>query len=339
LRVRLGRGKDGSYVRVGVTGTSEADVRQKRNELLVRHRQAMTPAPVAGRQPTATFLRAWLSGKRGTVEPKTWVRYRLAVEQHLVPLIGRTALGQLDADDVRRAYAAIGAPPKSLHPRTVRQAHAVLHQALKQAVDDGLLARNVAAAVRPPKVPPSGVRALHPDEVSRFLASSSGDWKCLWVVGLHTGLRLGELLGLARADVAWERPGGGGTVTVARVQAEDEESRPYLRTYPKSKSGVRVIPVGPAVTAALREHRERQGKERVGAQRWEEADDLIFLSRYGTMLLKSNVVRIFKRDAARASVPGPVSPHDLRHTFASSLLAAGRPVPEVAYLLGHAARP
>jgi integrase len=53
------------------------------------------------------------------------------------------------------------------------------------------------------------------------------------------------------------------------------------------------------------------------------------------MLLKCNVIRIFKCDAARADVPGPVSPHDLRHTFASSLLAAGRPVPEVAYLLGH----
>jgi integrase len=71
----------------------------------------------------------------------------------------------------------------------VRQAHAVSHQALKQAVADGLLARNVAAAVRPPKVPPPRVRALHPDEVSRFLASSSGDWKCLWLALLwrHLG--------------------------------------------------------------------------------------------------------------------------------------------------------
>jgi integrase len=86
-----------------------------------------------------------------------------------------------------------------------------------------------------------------------------------WNLALHTGMRLGELLGLGWGDINWGKAGGGGTVTVARVQAEDEEGRPYLRDYPKSKSGVRVIPVGPNVVEVLREHRDRQGEEREGA--------------------------------------------------------------------------
>lgn len=300
LRVRLGKNRDGKDVRVGITGKTKTDVRRQRDELLVRHRQAMLPAPAAGRQSTAAYLVTWLTGKRGTVEPKTWVRYRLSVERHLTPLLGRIPLGQLDAVDVRRAYAALQAPPRNLHPRTVGQAHAALHQALKQAVHDGLLPRNVAAAVRRPKAPPPDVRAFTPDEVAHLLAASSGDWGCLWRLALHTGMRLGELLGLSWPDVTWGESGRGGAVTITRVQAQDEERRPYLRAYPKSKSGVRVIPIGSAVLAALREQRGRQEAERATAPRWEDAEGLIFLTQFGTMPLESNVTRIFKRDAERA---------------------------------------
>jgi integrase len=62
----------------------------------------------------------------------------------------------------------------------------------------------------------------------------------------------------------------------------------------------------------------------------------VFLSRVGAPHSPSNVLRALKRDAGRAGIGEHVHPHLLRHTFASALLLAGRPVTEVAYLLGHA---
>lgn len=339
MQLRLGKGKDGKRLRVHLSGKTKAEVKRKRDELVVRHRQGILADPAAGKQTTGTFMAAWLECKRGTVEPSTWARYRLAVERHLRPVLGRVSLAQLDADAVRAAYAALQAPPFSLAAQSVRQAHSALYQALTQAVRDGKLPRNAAEYVKLPKLPKPGVRALVPDEVARLVATSAGDWRTLWLVALHTGLRLGELLALSWADVTWQgRDEGGGAIRVARAQATDEDQRPFLRPYPKSSSGVRVVPVGSELVAQLRAHLAQQSHERAVALRWEDtegADGLVFVSRFGTMLLKSNVVRAFKRDAAEAQIAGIVSPHLLRHTFASSLLAAGRPVPEVAYLLGH----
>jgi integrase len=151
-------------------------------------------------------------------------------------------------------------------------------------------------------------------------------------------MREGELLGLTWSDVTWQWERGArgdGALTVQRALVEGEDGMPYLRPYPKSRSGIRTVPIPAEMVDELRAHRERQRRERDRASRWEDPHGLVFLSRWGTPLLRSNVRRAFLEDARAGGIASRVTPHGLRHTFASHLLLAGRPITEVAYLLGH----
>ena len=210
LRVQLGFTPDGKPLRPHVTGKNRAEVKRKRDELVARHRAGAVVDPAAERQLLGAYLRSWLDGKRSAVEPATFAAYRFQVERCLIPLLGHLPLGALRPDDVRRAYAALVLPPHALAPRTLHHVHVRLKQALGQAVRDGTLPRNVALLVDAPKVPRAEVRAFAPDEVQRLLAASRGEWRVLWLVGLYTGLRLGELLGLAWAAVTWDVGDGSG---------------------------------------------------------------------------------------------------------------------------------
>jgi integrase len=322
-----------------VTGATKAEVREKRDALKARHRQQQLAPTRQDRQPVADYLRQWHALRRGTIEPSTWTRYGVEIAKRLVPTIGTRPLRALTADDVRTALQRMleGHAPftRAYAPRTVQYAYETLSLALKQAAQDGVVARNVAASVKPPKRPKTQARAFTADEVARLLAAATGDWRTLWLLALYSGLRLGELLGLAWTALDEEA----GTVTVRQVLADDDEGGLSLRAYPKSAAGFRTVPLPAFVVEELRTHRQRQDAERAAASRWESAGDgLVFVSRFGTFLLRSNVARIFKQDCQAAGIAGRVHPHLCRHTFASHLLATRTPLPEVSYLLGHSSR-
>jgi integrase len=206
-----------------VTGATKAEVREKRDALKERHRQQHLAHTRQDRQPVADYLRQWHALRRGTIEPSTWTRYGVEITKRLAPTIGGRPLRALTADDLRGALQQMleGRAPftRAYAPRTVQYAHETLSQALQQAVQDGVLARNVAASVKPPKLPKTQARAFNADEVTRLLAASGGDWHTLWLLALYSGLRLGELLGLAWTALDEEA----GTVTVRQVLADDEE--------------------------------------------------------------------------------------------------------------------
>jgi len=92
-----------------------------------------------------------------------------------------------------------------LSPRTVQYPHAVLHRALKQALRWGLVPRNAAEAVDPPKPQKDEIKPLSRGEARRLLDSAHADrLEALYVLAIHCGLRQGELLGLRWEDVDLE---------------------------------------------------------------------------------------------------------------------------------------
>jgi integrase len=330
----LPSGKVGIQIQLGgqrhhVTGKNATEARRKRDDLVARHRAGLLGSPEARRVTVAAHLAAWLEGKKATVVPSTWARYVLAVG-HLVPQVGRARLAELGGPQVRRAYAALTA--KGYSPVSVRHAHGVLFQACAQAVADGVLARNPCEGLRGalPKNERREVEALTGEEVARLLATESR-WRPLWTLAAYSGLREGELLGLLWRDVDLER----GRVTVQRVWAVGPDGKHALRPYPKRHSSVRTVDLPAACLQTLRNHRRAQLEEKVGARYWLDTTGAVFLTAAGARPLPSTVVRDLQQDAKAAGIARHVSPHLLRHTYASHLLAAGRPVTEVARLLGH----
>lgn len=274
------------------------------------------------------YLPMWLDQvARPTLRPKTIEGYETVIRRHLLPRIGAKTLRSLTTSDVRVLMA--GMTKQGLAPRTVQYVHAVLRTALAQAVRDDLVGRNVASVVRAPRQTRREAAFLTPDEARQLIAAAKGtDLEAVVVVALTLGLRRGELLGLRWSAINLDAGQLRIVATVQRVSGE------LLIEEPKTRSSVRTLPVPAMTITALREHRVRQAARRLAAgPRWRD-HDLVFTSGVGSPIDPRNFDREFKELLDSACVPR-IRFHDLRHTFATFLLAEGTPARVVMELLGH----
>jgi integrase len=286
--------------------------------------------PVGGdeRQTVGQFLQHWLvDAAKPAVRPRTYVTYESYVRVHLVPAIGRVALQRLTPADVQRMLNAKLAA--GLSPRTVHHLRAILRRALNQAVRWGIIPRNPAALVDPPRVPRYEVAVIGPDDARRFLDAVRGDrLEALFTVALAIGLRQGEALGLGWDDVDLDA----GTLSVRFALQRIEGALRLVE--PKTRLSRRTLALPPLVVASLRQHRARQLRERVWAgSRWNEFG-LVFTSSIGTPLDSTNVTHRLQRALAAAGLPR-MRFHDLRHACASLLIAQGVHPRVVMETLGH----
>src|SRR5262245_55694888 len=141
----------------------------------------------------ADYLRSWLVGAHG-LAGKTLERYRQLAEQQILPHLGMLPLQRLRpahiADWHAKLLASGGYGGRPLSARTVGHAHRVLHTALARAVETEILARNVAHAVKPPKVEAAEIEALKADQIAPVLATLEGHWlEPIAVLALSTGAR------------------------------------------------------------------------------------------------------------------------------------------------------
>jgi integrase len=279
----------------------------------------------AGSTTTGEYLTRWLSDSvRGTVQGSTYRSYGRVVDGHLVPGVGRVKLAKLRPDHIRRLYRSMLDAGKAT--RTVQYAHALLKRALAQAVMDGLIPRNAAEAVRPPKLKRDEIQPLNADQVRALLDASDERSRALYTVAVRTGMRPGEILALRWSDVDLEA----GTVKINRALSEGEVSTPKT---PRSR---RRISLSPATVAALKAHCKRQLEERMAkAGLWED-HGLVFPSSVGTPKSQRNLNREFKNAAKRAGLPDHFKLYDLRHTCATLLLSRNIHPKYVQELLGHA---
>ncbi|MBT9260205.1 MAG: site-specific integrase [Clostridiales bacterium] len=215
---------------------------------------------------------------------------------------------------------------------TVRIIHAILHKALAQGVKWGLSARNPAEAVDRPRIQRREMPTLSAAEVHAFLAAAKEDrLYALYVLAITTGMRQGELLGLRWGDVDLKA----GRLYVRRQLVWLRNVEPTL-SEPKTAKGRRTVELPGLAVEALRQHRKQQAKERLLAGPAWRDQDLVFTTQLGTPIHPSNLrTRSFQPLLKKAGLP-LIRFHDLRHTHASLLLAAGVHPKLVQERLGHA---
>ena len=169
-------------------------------------------------------------------------------------------------------------------------------------------------------------------EAARFLetARTAGSrYYPLFATALNTGKRLGELLGVRWADVDLDA----GTVVVQ--QTLEKSGRTPRFGPPKTKDSRRTIPLLPELVDALRHWKATQNGDRLLLGPAYRDFGLVFTIPGGGAVSSDD---LRKRDLARlvkqARVPA-IRSHDLRHCYASTLLAAGVPLKTVSDLMGH----
>ena len=270
-----------------------------------------------GNAALSDYLKRWLNDSvRGSVKPITHQSYGVLVNKHLIPALGNVRLSKLTPAHLQGFYRA--KLDAGLSPRTVQYMHVVLHRALKQALRWGLVMRNVAEAVDPPKVPKKEITPLSPEQARAFLEAARGDrLEALYVLAVHTGMRQGELLALRWDDVDLDRG-------VLRVRGT------------KTARSRRTVKLSETALESLTHHLTRQPEEidRVGSM-WRE-NGLVFATVIGTPLNRHNLTqRSFRPLLEGADLPR-IRFHDLRHTCATILLSQGVHAKFVQELLGHA---
>ncbi len=307
-------------------GETQREVREK----LTAARRALDQGdlPIRERQTVGQFLERWLTDvvKPG-VRPRTHQSYAQLVRLHLKPALGHHQLTKLTPQHVQALLNAKLAA--GLSPRTVQYLRAVLRRALGQALKWGLVARNVATLVDPPRSVRHENRPLTADEARRFLAAARGDrLEALYAVAVALGLRQGEILGLRWPDIDLDAQ-----VLTVRFAIQRVDGTWQL-VEPKTRRSQRAIAIPPLIIAQLRQHRARQLEERLLAgARWQDWD-LVFPSTVGTPIDPRNLTKRYKALLQRAELPA-IRFHDLRHSCASLLVAQGLHMRVVMETLGH----
>ena len=326
--IDLGR-VDGKRRRKTIYGRTRKEVSEKLKAVL-RDQQQRLPITTE-RQTVEQFLNHWLPEvARPTLRDSTYASYRSKIALYLVPALGKTQLTTLTPQHVQAMMN--GMRERGLSPRSVQYARAILRRALNQALRWGLVARNVATLVDPPRVARHDIRPLDADGAARFLAAVRGDrLEALYTVALALGLRQGEALGLRWRDVDLD-------VGVLHIRVALQwlgGERPRL-VEPKTRQSRRSLPLPGVVATQLRAHHARQEAERalLGAAWQGEEWELVFTAPTGGPLSKFTLTKQFKRHLARAGLP-ELRFHDLRHSCASLLVAQGVHPRVVMELLGH----
>ena len=344
---RRGQGEGSIYQRadgrwVGSVTVGYEDGKQKRKYFYAKTRKAvqhkLTKAlndqqqglPVAfdDRLTVAQFLDDWLENSvKPSVRPRTYTSYEQMVRVHLKPILGHIPVTKLAPQDVQRFINV--KLESGLSARTVEYGRAVLRRALNQALRWGMVPRNVATLVDPPRSKRPEIEPLTVEEAQAFLTAVKGDrLEALYTVALAVGLRQGEALGLRWQDVDLDA----GTLAV-RKQLQRLDGTLQLVDLKTDRSR-RTIALPTVSVDVLRRHRILQLEERLAAGgRWVESG-LVFTTTIGTPIDARNLVKWFHEHRERASIRH-IRFHDLRHTCATLLLVQGIHPRVVMDILGH----
>jgi integrase len=317
-----------------VKGTKK-EAQAKLTELLSEHARGVLVD--ASKETLSDFMNRWdTDWASHNVSLKTAERYRQLLVNQIRPHLGTVPMQRIKPIHLNSLYATLlksggidGAP---LAAQTVGHVHRLLRRMLGHAAQWGVIASNPAALVGPPRVAQTEIEIIREDEIKivlNALRSRNLSLYTIATVALATGMRRGELLALRWKDIDLD----GGKL---RVEQSLEQTRAGLRfKSPKTRHGRRTVTIPPAVVTDLRAHWKAVQEQRLALGLGRSApDDLVFTMWDGSPRKPNALTNDWLR--ASAVTGRRINLHALRHTHASSLIAAGIDILTISRRLGHA---
>jgi len=289
-------------------------------------KKAKPPAPTL-QQYFKSFERSY----RATLKSTTWSSYETSMRVHILPELGSLCLDEVTRAKMKEFVAKL--VEKGLARDSIRLILAVLGIIYNQAIEDKVVSENPAKRLgtfyRQAPIKHEEITPLTEEESLLFLQKTLENerkYYPLFLTGLHTGMRSGELAGLQWPDIDWH----GKFLEVRRAINRLSE----ISTV-KTKKGRRRVDLSDDLLEALHNLRRQMQEEAMKKGR-NEIPKWIFANYRGSFLDMNNVKRHhFKRVLRKAGIRD-IRFHDLRHTFASQLLCNGANILYVSQQLGHA---
>jgi integrase len=264
------------------------------------------------------IVERWTPEHGVTLEQSTRARYANVYELHIAPTLDEVPLSTITVSVLRRWQAGLVAG--GMKPGTIHKCRTFLSSVLRHAAEAEAIPANPLALVRAPRAEHrEQVRPVAPTTVERVRAELDAEGAAIVAVLAYSGLRPGELRALRWGDV------GERTILVQRA------ADPSGKAKATKTRAVRTVRLLAPLAADLREWRMASGRP--------SADALVFPREGGEAWTKDEW-DVFRANGWRRACEGvqldPVPrPYDLRHSFASLLLAEGHTVHYVAGQLGH----
>lgn len=265
----------------------------------------------------ADFAAQWLTDyAKVSVKASTFRSYSDMFRLHLIPALGDLRLKRVTGAHIQ-SFIADKVSQGQLSPKTVGNMLVPLKEMFKHAIHWGYLRHDPTFAVKRPRVEHEEMDFLSPEEIRLFLEQVRAPFYTLFLTAVLTGMRRGELLAIKWGDIDWRSS----QISVRRAL--------YNGSFvtPKSRNAIRRIILSPTLNNQLERHKRQTPKSEL---------DLVFCTDSGTPLDPDNLVkREFHPALERAGIRR-IRFHDLRHTFASLLIANGENIKFVQFQLGHA---
>ncbi len=298
----------------------------------------------------------WKQLKRG-LKDNTFQNYLYLYSMFIKPMLGTRRISTLIKVDIKRFYNTL-VDERGLAIATVDNIHTVLHQILDMAVDNLFIrqnpANNVLKELKQTRTSKTEKRkALTRQEQDRFLrflmeSPLYRHWYPVFAVMLGTGMRVGEAVGLRWCDIDLEQNLIDINHTLVYYKHATNGCYCNIHT-PKTRNGIRQIPMLNVVREAFLEERQRQQAEGISCRASIDGyTDFIFVNRFGDPQHQGTLNKALRRiirdcnDEAflhkkdmHVLLP-PFSCHILRHTFTTRMCEAGVNIKVIQDTLGHA---
>src|SRR6267142_5521517 len=315
-------GPDGTIGRIQRAETIGFVSQMKRHQALEILQARVNSVSQQRRQPKVTmmlseFVRAeWKPNAALALKKSSMRIYGYQLEKHIFP-----ALGSMSLRDSHRAQieACLSRLKQNGHATsTLRSVRATFSTILQSAVEHGYVEKNPAHGIRIREADTKKeLRFYSPAEIRKLLAVLTEPCRTVVSIGVLTGLRIGEILGLRWKRVDLLRC----TIEVAETYSSGEFGSP------KTKSSYRVIPISSALRGILENHH--------ASAKSTSPEDLVFQTTKGTPL---NAKNLYNRELAPACdrIEQPrISWHSFRHAHATLLGDVGGSPKTAQALLGH----
>ncbi|MGP0030818.1 MAG: tyrosine recombinase [Acidimicrobiales bacterium] len=270
---------------------------------------------------------SWLEVERGRA-PRTLSSYRRDLVAYQAYLGGRGDGVVMEAASSGDVAAYVAQLRRTHSSASVARALSTVRGFHRFLVEEGTVPGDPTADLPGVGVADLLPKALSEEETARLLGSVVGTGpavlrdRALLEVLYATGARVSEAVGLNLGDVA---------------EATEATGLPLIRLFGKG-SKERVVPLGRLARVALSEWLSGQGRDLMVPARWRFRDDAeaVFLNARGGRLSRVGAFGVVKKYATRVGLADRVSPHVLRHSCATHMLAHGADIRVVQELLGHA---
>lgn len=270
------------------------------------------------------YLQNWLDNRRD-IKDRTKYYYKGLINLHIVPLIGQILLADLNALVIENFLSAI--ETKGMSESSNKNIFKVINKSLSDAERKQIILRNPAALVSKPKVSKKEMGYWTPEEAREFLKSIDNHrLKIIFVLAIHCGMRMSEILGLRFTDIDLEKR----KIHIRHILTFKRE----LQVGTKTSAGNRSITISHLVAEEIKKRKAIINKERTATGDRYEDKEFLVCSKSGNPISKANCDCLWKRLLKNNNIRR-IRFHDLRHTCASLLFSIDVHPKIVQELLGH----